>query len=142
MYTEFAIIAPTASGKTALSIKLAKKLNAVILSLDSLSIYKEIDIASAKPTIMEREDIIHFGIDKVYINQEFDVIRFIKEYQDAKEYAIGHKKNLIIVGGSSFYLKVIVDGISKTPTISQQTKGIVKFIFNNIFCLLGDGWCF
>ena len=60
---QIAIIAPTASGKTALSIKLAHQTNSIIVSLDSLSIYKEIDVSSAKPTIEERDGIIHFGID-------------------------------------------------------------------------------
>ncbi len=58
-----AILGSTASGKTALSIELAQNYNAHILSLDSLSIYKEINIASAKPTLAERHDIHHFGMD-------------------------------------------------------------------------------
>ncbi|MEA1879567.1 MAG: isopentenyl transferase family protein, partial [Campylobacterota bacterium] len=61
-YRQLALIGPTASGKTSLSITLAKKINAYILSLDSLAIYKEIDIVSAKPTLEEREGILHFGI--------------------------------------------------------------------------------
>ena len=122
MYKELAIIAPTASSKTALSIKLAHKLNAVILSLDSLAVYKEIDIASAKPTLKERDGIIHFGIDKVYPNEFFDVIEFIEEYKVAKEYAIKNGKNMIIVGGTGFYLKAMIEGLSKTPKLSEKTK--------------------
>lgn len=132
MYKEVAIIAPTASGKTALSIKLAHKTNSVILSLDSLSVYKEIDIASAKPTKEERDGIVHFGIDKVYPNEKFDVVEFIEEYQQAKKYAQNEGKNLIIVGGTSFYLKSLCEGLSKVPTISEQTKEIVKEELNNI----------
>ena len=126
MYKELAIIAPTASGKTALSIKLAKKLNAVILSLDSLSVYKEIDIASAKPTEEERDGIIHFGIDKVSPDEKFDVIEFIEEYKSAKKYCEEHDKNLIIVGGTGFYLKALCEGLSKVPKISKETKDKVK----------------
>ncbi len=122
MYKEIAIIAPTASGKTALSIKLANRLNAIILSLDSLSVYKEIDIASAKPTKEERGDIVHFGIDEIFPNEKFDVISFIDCYKRAKQYAIEHNKNLIIVGGTGFYLRALVNGISKVPNISEQTK--------------------
>jgi tRNA dimethylallyltransferase len=118
---QIAIIAPTASGKTALSIELAHKLNAIILSLDSLSIYKQIDIASAKPTINEREGIIHFGIDEVYPDEQFDVIQFFKLYEKAKQYAIKYDKNLIIVGGTGFYLKAMIDGISVVPNISERT---------------------
>lgn len=122
MYKELAIIAPTASGKTALSIDLAHTLNAVILSLDSLAVYKKIDIASAKPSIKERDGIIHFGIDCIYPNEIFDVIEFYEEYKKAKQYAKDNNKNLIIVGGTGFYLKALTDGLSKIPTISSQTK--------------------
>ena len=126
MYKELAIIAPTASGKTALSIDLAHKLNAIILSLDSLAVYKKIDIASAKPSLSERDGIIHFGIDCIYPNETFDVIEFYEEYKKAKSYAQNNGKNLIIVGGTGFYLKSLIDGLSKTPTISSSTNEIVQ----------------
>ena len=110
---EIAIIGTTASGKTALSLELASKTNSIILSLDSLCVYKEIDIVSAKPTKEERGNIIHFGIDEVYPNEEFDVVKFIELYNKAKEYASNHNNNLIIVGGTGFYLKALIDGLSK-----------------------------
>lgn len=120
---QLAIIAPTASGKTELSLNLASKLDGVILSLDSLSVYKYIDIASAKPTKEERGDIIHFGIDKVEPSESFDVIEFITEYQNAVEYCKNNNKALIIVGGTSFYLKSMLTGLSKTIQLnSEQTK--------------------
>ena len=109
---EIAIIGSTASGKTALSLQIAHITNSVILSLDSLCVYKDIEIASAKPTLEERGDIIHFGIDEVYPNEEFDVIKFIELYKKAKDYAINNNKNLIIVGGTGFYLKALIDGLS------------------------------
>jgi len=126
MYKELAIIAPTASGKTALSIELANKIDAVILSLDSLSVYKEIDIASAKPTIKERGEIKHFGIDCIYPNEKFDVVEFIQEYKKAKDYAKNHGKNLIIVGGTGFYLKSMLEGLSVAPILDEDMKKIVK----------------
>lgn len=110
---EIAIIGSTASGKTALSLEIAAKTNSIILSLDSLCVYKEIEIASAKPTLKERGNIIHFGIDEVFPNEEFDVIKFIELYKKAKDYAIQNDKNLIIVGGTGFYLKALIDGLSK-----------------------------
>ncbi len=110
---ELAIIGTTASGKTALSLELASKTNSMILSLDSLCVYKEIDIVSAKPTKEERGNIVHFGIDEVYPNEEFDVVKFIELYNKAKEYASNHNNNLIIVGGTGFYLKALIDGLSK-----------------------------
>ena len=109
---QIAIIGPTASGKTGLAIDMAYKTNSIILSLDSLSVYKEIDIASAKPTKSERGDIVHFGIDEVYANEPFDVMEFVNCYYRAYNYAKENNHNLIIVGGTGFYLKVLIDGMS------------------------------
>jgi len=119
---QIAIIGPTASGKTALSISVAEQIDAHILSLDSLSIYKEIDIASAKPTVDERAGIRHYGIDELYPDEPFDVTIYIELYKRAYSQAKKENKNLIIVGGTGFYLKSLIDGISELPTISLETK--------------------
>lgn len=123
---EIAILGPTASGKTSLSIDLAQKLNANILSLDSLSIYKEIDIASAKPSLEERCGIKHFGIDVLHVNEEFNVTTFFKLYNEAKKKSQAESKNLIIVGGTGFYLKSMVDGVSYKPELSKEIKDRVS----------------
>jgi len=123
---QIAIIGPTASGKTALAIEVAQKHNCYILSLDSLSIYKEVDIVSAKPTVEERAGIPHFGIDEIYVNEEFNVVKFFDIYKKAKEACEKDSKNLIIVGGSSFYLKAMMDGLSKSQKITHETKILVK----------------
>ena len=123
---QIAIIAPTASGKTALSISIAHQTNSVILSLDSLAIYKHIDIASAKPSLKERDGIIHFGIDEIYPDEKFDVMKFIEIYNKAKGYAKSNNKNLIIVGGTGFYLKAMIDGISYVPAPSVGIQNIIK----------------
>ena len=121
-FNQLALIGPTASGKSALAIELAHKTNAYILSLDSLAIYKEINIASAKPSIEERQSIQHFGVDVIFPHKPFDVTTFIKLYQKAKEQAIKDGKNLIIVGGTSFYLNTLINGISELPKISKETQ--------------------
>ena len=116
----FAIIGPTASGKSDLAISLAKKLNYEILSLDSLSIYKEIDIASAKPSPHELSLVKHYGINEIYPNEHFNVSKFIEILK-----SIPHK-NIIIVGGTSFYLKALISGISKMPEITEEIKKEAK----------------
>jgi tRNA dimethylallyltransferase len=121
-FKQLALIGPTASGKTSLSIKMAQQMNAYILSLDSLSIYKEIDIVSAKPTLEEREGIIHYGMDYLYPNESFDVTTFIKLYHEVYAQCLNDGKNLVIVGGTSFYLKMLIEGISELPVISIETK--------------------
>ena len=118
---QLAVIGSTASGKSDLALSLAQRHNAVILSIDSLSIYKEIDIASAKPSKEELSLIKHFGIDRLAPNENASVMTFVDEYTCARDYALAHGKNLIIVGGSSFYLKSMIDGLSELPTFSAST---------------------
>ena len=119
---QIAIIGSTASGKTSLAVKVAKHLDAHILSLDSLSIYKEIDIVSAKPTLEEQEGIVHFGIDVIYPDESFDVTTFIKLYHSVYKKCQDEDKALVIVGGTSFYLKMLIDGVSELPLINEETK--------------------
>jgi tRNA dimethylallyltransferase len=121
-FKQLALIGPTASGKTSLSIKIAAQMNAYILSLDSLSIYKEINIVSAKPTLEERAGIVHYGIDYLYPDESFDVTTFIKLYHEVYTQCLKDGKNLVIVGGTSFYLKMLIEGISELPAISMETK--------------------
>lgn len=131
MYKEIAIVGSTASGKSDLAIELAKKLNCYILSLDSLSIYKEIDIVSAKPPKREREEVKHFGIDIIYPDEGFNAYIFSKLYKDVKELTKKDRKGLIVVGGSSFYLKSLLDGLSSI-SIDESVKNRVKVDMLNI----------
>lgn len=131
-FKQLALIGPTASGKTALAIEFAHQNNANILSLDSLAIYKEIDIASAKPTLVEREGIAHFGIDVMFPNEAFDVTTFIQLYKEAEEASVKANKNLVIVGGTSFYLNVLLKGISALPSISQRAKEKTMQFLTNV----------
>ncbi len=118
---QIAIIGPTASGKSDLAIEMALRHNAYILSIDSLSIYKEIDIASAKPTVAELAKVKHFGIDVLYPDEHFSVAIFIELYQKVVNEARKDGKNLIIVGGTSFYLKSLISGLSELPDYTQST---------------------
>jgi len=123
---QLAIIGPTASGKSDLAIKIAQKTDAYILSIDSLSIYKEIDIVSAKPSKDELNTIKHFGIDEIYPNKYFSVDIFIDLYNKVIQKCKKDKKNLVIVGGTSFYLKSLLDGLSPLPDTTEDTKKLVK----------------
>ncbi len=118
--SQIAFIGPTASGKTSLSIQYALKHNGIILSLDSLALYQDIDIASAKPTVHERQGIPHFGIDLIRPDVLFDVTQFIRLYQQAFEQSLQEKRPLVIVGGTGFYLKMLLEGISPLPPLTQE----------------------
>lgn len=129
---QLALIGSTASGKSDLALSLALENNAIILSIDSLSIYKEIDIASAKPSSNELESVEHFGINRLFPNETATVFTFIDEYRHAYARAVSEEKNLIIVGGSSFYLKSMIDGLSYIPKITDKTKQVVMELMRDL----------
>lgn len=120
MFFEIALIGTTASGKTYIANTLAREFNAVILSLDSLCVYKEINIASAKPSSDELKSIKYFGINLLSVEEHFNVELFIREYQKAKEFALNANLPLIIVGGTGFYLKTMIDGLSEKTLESKS----------------------
>ena len=113
-----ALIGPSASGKTALAIELAKPLNAIILSLDSLCIYTQINIASAKPSKEELREVLHFGVNIKNVDESFNAGDFGDEYKRALTYASANAKNLIITGGSGFYLASMLNGLA--PRVPRQ----------------------
>lgn len=127
-----AIIGTTASGKSDAAHEIARKTGAVLLSCDSLAVYKEVDITSAKPIKLEREDLKYFGLDIVDASKNFSVNDFIDEYKKAEKYCLENSKDLIIVGGSSFYLKTLIDGLSDMPKITQKVANQISSDLNNI----------
>lgn len=129
---EIALLGATASGKTNLAMSLAKKFKSVILSLDSLSVYKEIDIASAKPTPKEMSEVKHFGINIIRADEVFNVTLFFDLYKQAKKFAKETNSSLIIVGGTSFYLKAMLSGLSDKPFISEENSAKVARYLQDI----------
>jgi tRNA dimethylallyltransferase len=129
---QLAIIGPTASGKSDLAIKIALKINAYILSIDSLSVYKEIDIVSAKPSADELKLVKHFGVDVLNPDEYFSVDIFIDLYKEVIKQCKKDSKNLVIVGGTSFYLKSLMQGLSTLPKISENVTKKVKNRLKNL----------
>lgn len=105
------IVGPTASGKTALSIELAKKINGEIVSCDSMQIYKHMDIGSAKPTIEEMQGIKHYMIDIVEPNERFSVAEYKKQAEKSIEEILSKGKVPIVIGGTGLYADSLIYGI-------------------------------
>lgn len=99
------IVGPTGVGKTKMSIELAKKLNAEIINGDSVAIYKNLDIGSAKPTKEERENITHHLIDICEVEEEYSVFSYQKDVRKLIEEITSRNKRVIIVGGTGLYIK-------------------------------------
>ncbi|GAA8522681.1 tRNA (adenosine(37)-N6)-dimethylallyltransferase MiaA [Helicobacter pylori] len=93
-------------------------MDAEIFSLDSLSIYKDINIASAKPSLKERKNIRHYALDYLNIDEKNNAPLFKTLLEDAIK--VSQKEILLIVGGSSFYLKSILEGLSGMPKLSDE----------------------
>lgn len=102
---------PTASGKTALSIFLAKKINGEIISADSMQIYKDMNIGTAKPTVEEMDGIKHYLIDCVSPSVRYSVADFKKDATNAIEDILKKGKTTIVVGGTGLYIDSLIYGI-------------------------------
>ena len=105
------ICGPTASGKTSLSIKLAKRINGEIVSCDSMQIYKDMTIGTAKPTKDEMQGIKHYLIDCVSPEQRFSVADYKREATNAINEILSKGKVPILVGGTGLYLESLIYGI-------------------------------
>lgn len=105
------ICGPTASGKTKLSIELAKKINGEIVSCDSMQIYKDMTIGTAKPTVEEMQGIKHYLIDCVSPETRYSVADYKKDAEAAIKEILSKGKVPIIVGGTGLYLESLIYNI-------------------------------
>lgn len=99
------IVGPTGVGKTKLSIELAKSIDAEIINGDSVSIYKYLNIGSAKPTKKEMDGVVHHLIDIKELDEEYSIFDYQKDVRSLIEDITSRNKRIIIVGGSGLYLK-------------------------------------
>ena len=104
-----AVVGPTASGKTKLAIELAHKLDGEVVSADSRLVYKGFDIASAKPTIEEREGIPHHLIDIVEPEFNYSAGNYVEDAKRAIEDILSRGKTPIVAGGTGLYFRVLLE---------------------------------
>jgi len=109
------ITGPTASGKSALALELAKAINGEIISVDSMQVYRGMDIGTAKPTREEQKQIHHHMIDRVEVDEAFDVARFRREALQAASDIANRRHRIIFCGGTGFYFKNLIQGIGHAP---------------------------
>ncbi|MDO4332072.1 MAG: tRNA (adenosine(37)-N6)-dimethylallyltransferase MiaA [Eubacteriales bacterium] len=107
---------PTAVGKTALSVKLAKAVNAEIISADSMQVYRHMDIGSAKVTKEEMDGVCHHLIDVLEPEEEFNVVLFQKLAREAIADIVSRGKLPLLVGGTGFYIQSVLYDIDFTET--------------------------
>lgn len=109
------IAGPTASGKTALAVELAKEFNGEVISCDSMQIYKRMDIGTAKPTIEEMDGIPHHMIDVAEPEEDFSVSKYCEMAAPIVDDIVARGKTAIIAGGTGLYMDSLIKGNDFAP---------------------------
>ena len=116
------LIGPTAIGKTGLSLALAAELDAEIVSVDSMQVYRYLDIGTAKATKAERQQVVHHLIDIVDPDEEYHVARFIADAAAAIAGIRRRGRLPLLVGGTGLYLKGLLEGLFRMPPIPPEIR--------------------
>lgn len=112
------VAGPTASGKTALSVSLAQRWDAVVLSADAMQVYRGMDIGTAKATAEERAGVPHFGLDIREPSQPFDVADFLQLFEEVQA---AHPR-VVVAGGTHLYLRGLIRGLVGTPPVDPALR--------------------
>ena len=116
------IAGPTASGKTALAVELAKELNGEVVSCDSMQVYRRMDIGTAKPSIDEMQGIVHHMIDVAEPDEDFSVSRYCDMAAPMVEDIVSRGKTAIIAGGTGLYMDSLIQGNDFAPFPSTGVR--------------------
>jgi len=121
-----ALMGPTASGKTALAIEWAQRLQTDIISVDSALVYRGMDIGSAKPGIQERQGVPHHLIDIREPSQTYNAADFAKEALPLMEQISRQNKIPLLVGGTGLYFRALLDGLSDMPAADEEIRAEIQ----------------
>jgi tRNA dimethylallyltransferase len=122
LYPLIVIVGPTGSGKTALSLALAEKFSAEIVSCDSVAVYREFEIGTAKPSREERARVPHHMIDVASPAQEMTAGEYARQARSALPEIKSRGKLPIVVGGTGLYLKALLEGLFPGPRRSEELR--------------------
>jgi len=111
-----AIVGPTASGKTEFAIEVAERLSAEIVCADSTTVYRGMDVGTAKPTLEQRTRVPHHLVDVAEPSEPFTVVRYQRLAREAIEEIRGRGLRVLLVGGSGLYVRAVVDDLVFPPT--------------------------
>ncbi len=123
---------PTASGKSNLAIKLAKKLNGEIINADSMQIFKEFTVLSSRPTLNQTKKVKHHLYGIITVKKHFSAGEWLKKVKIKINTCVKKKKIPIIVGGTGLYFNTITKGISKIPDIDLKTRNKVRNLYKKL----------
>ena len=118
----FLVSGPTASGKSNFAIKLAKKINGEIINADSMQVYKELKILTARPNLKERKQIKHHLYGFLSVRKKFSTGQWLKQAFKIIKEIQKRNKIPILVGGTGLYFKAITDGFVKIPKVTIKKR--------------------
>ena len=124
--TLIVIAGPTASGKTAFAIDLAKRLGTVILSADSRQFYKEMRIGTAAPTPEELLQVKHYFIHNISVEEKYDVADYERDAIQLLGELFKTHENVILAGGSGLYIDAVCNGIDEMPDVQPEVREKVE----------------
>jgi tRNA dimethylallyltransferase len=124
------ILGPTASGKSAVALEVARRSRAEILSVDSMQVYRGMDIGTAKPTASERAEVPHHLIDVVAPDQVFTVARFLEQADAVIGGAAERGASVIATGGTPLYYKSLFEGLFGGPGVDEPARQRLRLLPN------------
>ena len=127
--TLITIAGPTASGKTALAIELAKKWNTVIISADARQFYTEMSIGTAKPSAEELAAVPHYFINNLSVQQPYDVGKYAAEVLTMLDTLFQQHDKIILCGGSGLFIKAVTDGLDDLPETLPEVREQVQLAY-------------
>ena len=120
--TVFVIAGPTAAGKSKFSLDLAKKLNGIIINSDSMQVYKNLSILTARPTTEEMNNVEHFLYGYVDGGKRYNVEKWCKDASKVIEESFEKNITPILVGGTGLYINTLINGMINIPSIPEEIK--------------------
>ncbi|ABG60025.1 tRNA (adenosine(37)-N6)-dimethylallyltransferase MiaA [Cytophaga hutchinsonii] len=116
------VVGPTAAGKTALAVSLAKRFNTAVLSADSRQVFKELSIGTAKATMEEQDGVPHYFVDSISIEESFNAGMFEREGLQLLDTLFLKHDVVIVCGGTGLYVKALLEGMDALPQADPELR--------------------
>ncbi|WP_034383889.1 tRNA (adenosine(37)-N6)-dimethylallyltransferase MiaA [Deinococcus sp. YIM 77859] len=120
------LTAPTAAGKSALALAVGRQFGVEVIAADAFTVYRGLDIGTAKPTPAERAEVPHHLLDVAEVTEDYDVARYTREAERAIAAVLARGRLPLVVGGTGFYLSALVRGLPLTPPADPLVRAEVE----------------